>query len=141
MKKLFILMMLSIMIVKADTIMIEKINHTLEQIKYEANQKPSVNLDIKYDPFYHDTKLSAPQVKKNNTLVKTTKRSKKPLVLSMILNKQAFINGVWYSKNQKVAQFMLDKVNQDSVVLKRKNKTIVLKLKTANNLLVKKEVL
>jgi len=132
--------MLSIMIVQADSIMIEKINHTLEQIKYEASQKPTINLDIKYDPFYHDKKVLTPQATKT-IASKPKKASKKSLVLSMILNKKAFINGVWYKENQKVARYMLAKVNQDSVVLRRKNKNIVLKLKTSENLLVKKEVL
>lgn len=140
MKKLLLLVTLTIMIANADPIMIEKINHTLEQIKYEANQKPRVNLDIKYDPFYHDTKIITTKAKKS-IISKPVKIEKKSLVLSMILNKKAFINGVWYNENQKVAQYMLDKVNQDSVVLKIKNKTIVLKLKTNDNLFVKKEVL
>ena len=140
MKKLLLLLSLTIMITKADPIMIEKINHTLEQIKYEANQKPRVTLDIKYDPFYHDKKIVRTK-NKNSTLPKTRKIENQYLVLSMILNKKAFINGVWYRENQKVEQYMLDEVNQDSIVLKRKNKTIVLKLKTNDNLLVKKEVL
>lgn len=139
MKKLLILITLTIMIAKADSIMIEKINHTLEQIRYESNQKPKTNLNIKYDPFYHDKKTITTKTKKSITS-KPVKIEKKSLVLSMILNKKAFINGVWYGENQKVAQYMLYKVNQDSVVLKRKNKIIVLKLKTNTNLLVKKEV-
>ncbi len=137
--KTLLLLLFSIMIAQADTAIVEKINKTLEQIRYEASQKTTINLDIKYDPFYHDKKRVVKKMQKNLTQ-KMTKTGKKPLLLSMILNKKAFINGVWYQKNQKVAHYVLDKVNQDSVVLKRKNKYIVLKLETAKNLLVKKEV-
>ncbi len=140
MKKLLLTLSLSIMIVKADSTMIDNINHTLEQIKYEASQKPTINLDIEYDPFYHDKKVLTPRATK--TIASKPKTvNKKSLVLSMILNKKAFINGVWYRENQKVAQYVLNKVNQDSVVLKRKKKTIVLKLKTTNYLSINKEVL
>jgi len=128
------------MMIHADSIMIDKISQTLNQIHIDSNQKSSINMDIKYDPFYHDraiittkpTKISPSNNKKN---------SNKSLSLAMILNKKAFINGTWYKKNQKVAQYMLDEVNQDSVVLKGKNKTVVLKLETTNNLLIKKEAL
>ena len=133
-----LLFLSSIMIAKADPSMIEKINQTLDQIRYEASQRPSINLDIKYDPFYHDKKKTT--TIKRTMSSKAVKTGKKALILSMILNKKAFINGIWYQENQKVAQYVLSHVNQDSVVLKRKKKTIVLKLKTAKNLLVKKEV-
>ncbi len=135
-----LLLLFTIMIAHADTSMIEKINHTLDQIRLQESQKTTINLDIKYDPFYHDKKIMTKKQHKQ-LAEKVTKKRKKSLILSMILNKKAFINGVWYRENQKVARYVLSKVNQDSVVLKRKNKTIVLKLKTAENLLVKKEVL
>ncbi len=135
-----LLLLFTIMIAHAETSMIEKINKTLDQIRYEASQKTTVNLNIKYDPFYHDKKKVTKKQHSTPT-PKVIKIGKKSLILSMILNKKAFINGVWYRANQKVARYVLSKVNQDSVVLRRKNKTIILKLKTAKNLLVKKEVL
>lgn len=139
MKKFLLLLLLSLGLY-ADTIMIDKINKTLQQLAYETAHKPHIRLDIKYDPFYHDKKAPAITTE-TKADKKVYQKRKKSLVLSMILNKKAFINGVWYKEKQKVAQYMLDKVNQDSVVLKRKNKIIVLKLKTTDKLLLKKEVL
>jgi hypothetical protein len=138
--KYLLFFILSPLLLFAEANMVEQINKTLNQIAYEAEHSPKIKLDIQYDPFYHDKRL-----KKRISQIKTKKilqkKKKKGLVLSMILNKKAFINGIWYREKAKVAQYMLDKVNQDSVVLKRKNKIIVLKLQTSDNLLVKKEVL
>ncbi len=140
MKKLLLAILFIPFVLQANSVMIEKINKTLQQLRLETSQKPRTNLNIKYDPFYHDKKTAMPHQEKAAP-PSQKKRAVNGMVLSMILNKKAFINGAWYSKNQKVAQYVLTKVNEDSVVLKRKNKIIVLKLNTAHNLLIKKEVL
>ncbi len=124
----------------ANPIMIDNISQTLDKIAYEASQKNQENLTIHYDPFYHDKKKTDLSKKIKSRLKETKQVDKKPLQLSMILNKKAFINGQWYKEKEKVARYLLEKVNQDSVILKKKNKIIILKLKMPNHLLLTKEV-
>ena len=136
--KHLLLIMIGALSMQANTIMIDNIKDTLEALEYEASHTSHTAPRIKYDPFYHDTpkKVAKALTPKSSPI----KIRKKGLVLSMVLNKRAFINGKWYKKNDKVAQYVLNQVNQDSVVLKRKHKDIVLRLATNDNLLVKTEV-
>jgi len=117
---------------------------TLQQIEIESKLSGKGMLNIAYDPFFGNKKIakaSSKSTKKRVQKKRIAKKRRKSLVLSMILNNKAFINGKWYGKNQKVEHYMLKKIDQDSVVLVRKNKTIKLRLYTVKNLLHKKEVL
>ena len=138
MKHILLLSCLALSSSQANTPLIDNINQTLNQLKIEA-QQVSKPLHLSYDPFYHDTHVKHKVPSKKGTPTKA-KVSKKALTLSMILNQKAFINGRWYAQNEKVARYVLEEVNEDSVLLRQKHKHIVLKLETAKNLLVKTEV-
>jgi len=57
----------------------------------------------------------------------------------MIFNKNAFINGKWYKENEKIADYRITRINQDIVVLKKKNKYTTLKLQQSDKILITTE--
>ena len=136
--KHYLIIMIVALQMQANTTMIDNINKTLKALEYETTHTSHALPRIKYDPFYHDKPKHV--AKKVSTKSGTIMIKKKGLILSMVFNKRAFINGKWYKENDKVAQYVLSQVSQDSVVLRQKHKNIVLNLAKNDNLLVKTEV-
>ncbi|OQX74785.1 MAG: hypothetical protein B6D59_01160 [Campylobacteraceae bacterium 4484_4] len=137
MKKLTLFMTIPLCLM-ANTQIVKEIDAALNQLQIESAKKVSKNLRVKYDPFFispvhKQTKMA---VKRYHEVRKTI--SHRP-VLTMILNRSAFIDGRWVKEKERIADYRVMKINKDSVVLKRKNKMITLKLPIDRHLLVTKE--
>jgi len=136
---------LSVTFLFSDESMVVNIKDTLQKIIEATREKKKDDIQISYDPFH--SQKSKPIVKKENLKDKKVKHSKlskdkimpTKLSLSMILNKNAFINGKWYKVNQKVADYRIVKINEDIVVLKKNRKYTTLKLISSNKFLITKE--
>ena len=136
----FLVILLTLSYLKADNDIIASINKTLQKVITESKNKTVTDVEISYDPFH--AKIEKPVVhKKNKTSVSKTQPQKQSLklTLSMIFNKKAFINGQWYKVNDKFADYRVTKINQDIVVLRKKNKYTTLKLSVSDSILVTKE--
>ncbi len=113
------------------------ISRSLDMIKEASHIQETIS-KIDYDPFYSTPKKKVKPVENKTITKKTSKaapKSKLGLELSMILNKNALISGKWYKENSKVADYVLTKVNSNSVILRKKHKSIKLKLYTKSELL------
>jgi len=138
--RIIIFLTFIISVLTADDNLIANINNTLQKVINE-NKKIIDDVKISYDPFNikkpeHVEKKVDKDTSSNNKEIKTTPN--KP-ILSMIFNKKAFINGSWYKVDDKFADYRIVKINQDIVVLRKKNKYTTLKLPTSDNILITKE--
>ncbi len=114
----------------------DEIARKLALLEREIDHPPAV-LDIPYDPFHpHAPRKHAASHAARHKI--TPKRHPKP-VLSMILNKKAFINGKWVKENQKIADYIVSKISEDTVFLKRGRKIIALHLSKQDGILTTKE--
>ncbi len=139
--KALLLLSVSVSFLISDAQLVASIDKTLQKVIFESNSKEISDIKISYDPFNtKQSKANAPLSKKatNTKQSKAPKHSLSP-VLSMIFNKNAFINGSWYKENEKLADYRIIKINQDIVVLKKNNKYTTLKLPQSNLVLVTKE--
>ncbi len=127
-------------ILSANTFDIKKIDQKLSALAKQVMETKDKNIRVSYDPFHpQSTKTdSFSPIKKPK--IHFIKNSNKPK-LSMILNKKAFINGKWYKENEKISDFLIYKINQDTVFLKKRNKIIKLTLSKTKSMLVTKEEL
>jgi len=141
MRTIFILC-LTLSFLNSDDKLASNISDTLKKIIQESTKEID-NIKISYDPFNsNQPKVTEKQTKKPTTS-QEIKQIKNPsiLSLSMIFNKNAFINGKWYKENEKLADYKITKINQDIVVLKKKNKYTTLRLPSSDTILItKKEI-
>lgn len=121
--------------------LIASIDQTLQKVIYESSSKEVSNIKISYDPFNTNKPKAVDTQTKKSTNFQKPQPQKHPskLALSMIFNKNAFINGKWYKENEKLADYRVIRINQDIVVLKKNNKYTTLKLPQSNTILFTKE--
>ena len=62
----------------------------------------------------------------------TVKKSSKILVLEMIINKSARINGKWYRINDKIGKYTFQTIDRKNVILSYKKKELVLSTVSKN---------
>jgi hypothetical protein len=100
------------------------------------------SINITYDPFVVKSKIvkkeEMPQDNSKNSK-KIVKKMPKKLLLSMIFNKKAFISGKWYKEKERLNDYMISKINSNNVILRKKSKTIMLKLSSSRNVLMVKD--
>ncbi len=113
-----------------------EIAQKLSVLALEINQTPR-NLEIKYDPFHPSVPSRHKTTPKVSKKIKHVQHSN--LELSMIFNKKAFINGKWVKENQKIADYVVTKIDEDTVFLKKGRKIIKLSITKKDSILVAKE--
>ena len=136
-----LLLSLTLSFLLSDAKLIASIDNTLQKVIFESRSKEVSDIKISYDPFnINKPKPMSRQTEESTTFQQTepSKYLSKP-ILSMIFNKNAFINGKWYKENEKLADYKIIKINQDIVVLKKNNKYTTLKLPLSDTILVTKE--
>jgi len=87
---------------------------------------------LKYDPFFE--KHEKKQFKKHDLIIRGV-RKKRILRLVAVLGKRAFINGMWFSKGDKISGYKIKKVFQNRVILRKQNKIKVLRFEKNKNIL------
>ena len=123
MKKVLILLLIKTILFADDT-RVKKINQTLLVLQTQLKNQSEKKIKITYDPFYPKTKKVS--TKRQKSIHHKQKQYSHRPVVSMILNHKAFIDGKWYSKHQKVAHYMLSQIDEDSVTLTQKGKSLTL---------------
>ena len=88
--------------------------------KYENN----VQMILSFKTFYIKKKLI------NLTSSSSTFRIEKKHQLNAIVGDYVLINNKWFSKNQRLDDYKITKINQNSIELKKKNKKLILELFT-----------
>ena len=80
---------------------------------------------IQYDPFFNAQKI----IKQQSMIIKSITKTKAAIKLHLtaILNDQAYINGRFYKVGDKIGAFKVVKISSNSVHLKSKTKTTVLR--------------
>ncbi len=118
--------------------LIASIDKTLQKVIHESNSREVSDIKISYDPFNTNKPKAVDTQTKESTNFQKAQPQKHPskLALSMIFNKNAFINGKWYKENEKLADYRIIKINQDIVVLKKNSKYTTLKLPLSKTVLV-----
>ncbi len=137
MKYLIALLILSGVSLFANNPKVEKIDKLLKSLQQNMTKSPKTNLNINYDPFFPKKKRITHTRK--NTTQKSGKNTHFKPSLAMILNNKAFINGKWYTKNQKVAHYMLSEIHEDYVVLTRGKRKVRIFINNPQNRLLTKE--
>ncbi len=138
--KIFILLTLFITILISDAKLVSNIEKTLQKVMDESRAKTAESIKVDYDPFNSISKKQE-IVKKSKTVKPKQKIEAKNPLLSMIFNKKAFINGEWYKQNDKYADYVVTKIDKDTVVLKKKDRYTTLKLPISNQIIItKKEI-
>jgi hypothetical protein len=139
--KTFLLLLLTIVsYLQADTDeLVANIDKTLQKVITQSQKKITQNIKISYDPFNTNNIKQTKHTKSHNIAKSVTNNSSSKPVVSMIFNKKAFINGKWYKENSKFADYVITKINQNIVVLRKKNKYLTLRLPSAKNILITKE--
>jgi hypothetical protein len=139
--RIIILLSVTLSFLISDAKLIASIDKTLQKVIHESKIKEVTDIKISYDPFNTNKPKSINTQTKKSTKFQQTKMRKHPskLALSMIFNKSALINGIWYKENEKLADYRIIKINQNIVVLRKNNKYTTLKLPQSNMILVTKE--
>ncbi len=116
---------------------IKEIDQKLNTLAKRVTKIKDTDIKVSYDPFHPISKKTAvlKSVKKQKIHYTKNHRPK----LTMILNEKAFIDGKWYKENDKISDFQIYKINQDTVFLKKRNKIIKLTLSKTESMLVTKE--
>lgn len=135
--KLFLSLFLSLSFAFCDAQLIANIDHALQKVINESDKKEIKEIKVSYDPFNTNKVKQIQESKFEQERVPQKNRSE--LALSMIFNKNAFINGKWYKENDKLADYRIIKINQDIVILKKNSKYSTLKLPLSDMVLVTKE--
>ncbi len=116
----------------------ETIAQKLTMLEQEIHKAPTA-LKIPYDPFFPHTKAQKRSQKKTRPPARRNRKHATPLAVTMILNKKAFINGKWVKENQKIADYVVTKIDKNTVFLKKRGKIIILRLSSGNSILITKE--
>ncbi len=136
--KIFILFSLTLSFLFCDAKLIANIDKTFQEVINQSRAKKVNDIKVDYDPF--NIKTSKPTTKNvaklNNQKQSKPKNSSKKPVLSMILNKKAFINGKWYKEGGKFADYAIREINQDIVILEKNSKYSTLKLPLTDTVLI-----
>ena len=136
MKKMIILALLETILL-ADSTRVQRINKTLIALQSQLQHQSDQTIKVTYDPFHPQHKVVSKKVKK--AIRHHHKKNHTKPYVSMILNNKAFINGKWYSKNQKVARYVLTRIDEDSITLTRNGKHLTLFVNQPKHILVTKE--
>ncbi len=111
---------------------------SLSQIKAKIKELKKIKennfteIKVKYDPFCKIEKII--KLKKNKIIFQ--KRVKKHyLFLLAVLNKRAFVNHKWYKDGDIVYGYKIIHIYNNRVVLKKRNKIMILKIKHRNKIL------
>ena len=138
--KTILTLFLTLSFLNSDTKLVSSINETLQKVIYQSAKEVG-DIQVSYDPFNNNKPKAIEKQTKKVTTFQQTQPQKQPksLALSMIFNKNAFINGKWYKENEKIADYKITKINQDIVVLKKKNKYTTLKLQQSDKILITTE--
>lgn len=135
-------LLLSLSFLISDTNLIASIDKTLQKVIQESRNKKLSDIQISYDPFNNNNKskfITSPTKKSTNYKQPRSQKQFPSPVLSMIFNKNAFINGKWYKENEKFVDYRVIKINQDIVILKKNNKYTTLRIPLSDNILVTTE--
>ena len=106
----------------------------IEKMVKDIRAKRSSKLD-------KDTKPTSPFIvvksdENRSVMVKLSEKIiKTDFTLGAIVNDTAFIDGTWKKAGDAVGDFQLDAIEDDHVVLKRKNRTITLYFRKTKNIL------
>jgi hypothetical protein len=97
-------------------------------LQYHPAQQSIV---IDYNPFTHQSAYSAVVNNNDNTSIK----SKRALHLVAIINQKAFINGQWYRVGQSIDGQKIIKIHEQSIELKKANRTTIVGFEEVRELL------
>ena len=138
--RIVLTLFLTLSFLNSDTKLVSSINETLQKVIYQSAKEVG-DIRVSYDPFNNNKpKAIEKQTKKVTTFQQAQpQKQTTSLALSMIFNKNAFINGKWYKENEKIADYRITRINQDIVVLKKKNKYTTLKLQQSDKILITTE--
>ncbi len=100
---------------------LKEINSKITLLK-ESKNYDFKEIKVPYDPFYKAEKLVLK--KEKNIII----RKKIKLRLITVLNNKAFINHRWYKKDDIVYGMKIIKIYPDYIVLKNKNKKVVVNI-------------
>jgi hypothetical protein len=89
--------------------------------------------DLNYDPF-----KQAQKIIKKSSYIKAPVQ--KPIKINAIFNKKAFINGRFYSVGDKIRNYKIIKVTNDTIWIKNNNVIKSIKLKNNKTILKIKKV-
>ena len=116
----------------AATLSHSEIKTMVEKIKHQRGGIDVATLENSSNPFAIIEKvIEIKEVEKKVVKKKKAKIIKKEVVynLTAVLNHAAFIDGKWYKVGDKIGQFILVSINDDSVDIKSKNKQKKLSIK------------
>lgn len=86
------------------------------------------------DPFSEQLALNQPPNQEEGIVTSTEPMEQNNLTLQAIFNgKSALIDGKWYSQNEKIYGYVIQKIERDSVLLQQKKKKLKLSLITKND--------
>ncbi len=135
--KIFILFSLTLSYLFCDAKLIANIDKTFQEVINQSRAKKVDDIKVDYDPF--SVKVSKPTTKNAKINDKTEtepKNSSKKPILSMVLNKKAFIDGKWYKEGEKFADYLIREINQDIVILEKNSRYTTLKLPLSDTILI-----
>ena len=103
-----------------------------------ANERENVQT-ITYDPFYPSKNPSNSFISHKYKNYKSRRKTVFRPNVTMILNKKAFINGKWYKEKNKIADYVIYKISEDTVFFRKRNKIVTIKLSPSIGILTTKE--
>ncbi len=128
MKYISYIIMLSLCL---QAVSLSQIKAKIKELK-KTKDNNFTEIKIKYDPFCKIEKII--KLKKNKIVF--PKRDKKHcLSLLAILNKRAFIDHKWYKNGDIMNEYKIIHIYNNRVVLKKRNRIMILKIKHRNKIL------
>jgi len=128
MKYIIYIIMLSLCL---QAISLPQIKAKIKELK-KIKENNFTEIKVKYDPFCKSEKII--KLKKNKRIF--PKRDKKHyLFLLAVLNKRAFIDHKWYKNGDIVNGYKIIYIYNNRVVLKKKDKIMILKIKHRDKIL------
>lgn len=98
--------------------------------------KASINRTKNPFIFIREEKDISKKIVKINSNISVTpnviKKHSKKMILDVIINTSALINGKWYKHNEKVGKYTLNVIDQKSVLLTYKRKKMLLSIASKN---------
>ncbi len=131
-----LLILLPLCLLSDDNSQTEQIARKLAMLESQMHH-PATTLHVTYDPFHpHHT---AKRTKIPHIATHKLRKHHLSAELSMIFNKKAFINGKWIKENQKIADYVVTRISEDTVFLRKGRKIIKLSLSKDDGILITKE--
>ncbi len=120
------------------------VDQKIEEIKPQRKGLNTSSLATMKSPFIIVKKKVDPSTLSSNKVVTSTSEatkllptkkdmSKEPLTLQIVLNTSALINGSWLKENDSIRGYKLTQIQNNHVVLERKNKKIKLFITQKND--------